>query len=375
MMEGVDELLKQREQSSKQRQEQMIDEYFDDLGLSDVDADWLSFGMEESGITQDEDMTFLIPRQLPTDTVEQIGLTAVGNSVGSALTEAGEIDSFEVLGVPLTDKMYGRNAEKRGYALPAAITPTGTHGTTLADINDGYSIGSHRTRVGDSQIVEQMLGMDPEIENLRELHDSRSNGIVESRGDFTTLQQRMLSEMIDEGQRPGFVGFEYDDGKLIGLGHNPETDTYSSFDDSRPLELEPEELSDQAILPPQESYEKLVFPIAAHPDVGYMLKGLENEKFKTSATDEFVARFEDQGLKFPFIDASADGKYSEEVPATAIEELNQTRYGSSSSIGTEAMVLNAQPSVVVKHKLDPYELGENSFEGTMRNVVHEVYGK
>lgn len=373
MMEEVDELLEQRQNPSTQ-QERLIDEYFDALGLSSVDAEWLTEALEDSGIRRDEEMTFIVPRQLPTDTVEQIGMTIIGENIGEELTGAGEIDSFEVVGAPLSDKMYGRNAEKRGYALPAVVSPRGVQGANLADIKDGYSIGSHTVDVnGNAETVEDMLGMDSGTENLRKIHGSREDGIVESRGNFTSMQQRMLSEMFAAGQRPEIIGLEYEDGKMVGLQYDSRTDTYQSLDEERPVSMTPEEMSDSAVLLPEDSYEKLVFPMAAHPDIGYMLKGLENDKFRTEATEEFVETFEDEGLKFPFIDASSTGKYSEEVPDAKIEEINSTPYGATSSPSNEAKVLNAYPEVSVRSRLDPQEVGENSFEETMRNVVREVY--
>lgn len=352
----------------------MIDDYYDSLGLETIDADWLLQGLEDAGIRGNEDFTFVIPRQLPTDTVEQIGMTVIGDRIGSQLVDNGDIDSYRVTGAPLQDKMYGRNAEKRGYAFPAAVTADSVVGAKAADIRDGYSIGSHEPRIEGAEALEE-VGLNPEAETLRGMHEGRTSPVVQSSGEFTELQQNMLSVLLEEDQQPEMIGAEYSDGKMVGLRYDPEHDVYRSLDEDRPMELGPEEAAETGVLLPEDNYEKLIFPLALHDQVGYMLKGLENDKFRTDRTRELEEAVEKRGLDFPFLDASPGGKYHELVPDEAVEGLEDTRYGSSSSLGQDAVVLNAYPSVSLRDNLEPEELHDETFEQMMANVIHEVYGR
>lgn len=376
MLRSISEVEKHLNQVSRDRLEEIIDEYYDSLGLDQIDSEWLSQGLEGADIRRDEDFTFIIPRQLPTDTLEQIGMTQIGQNIGESLVDEGHINSYSVVGAPLTDKMYGRNAEKRGYAFPAVVAQESVQGTKIADINDGYSIGSHTSRLnGDTETVDSLLGFDVDSESLRSMHGEREIPIVDQRGDFTDLQRMMISEMLEEDLPPEIIGAEFDDGKLIGLRYNSETGRYHSLDEDREMVLDQEQVIQKGILLPEDNYESLIFPLALHPDVGYMLKGLENDKFMTEQTNALEEQIERRGISFPFIDASSSSKYSEVISGDVMEELRDTRYGASSSLDDEALILNSYPSASLRENLEEQEFDYDLFEDVMSDVIYEVYEK
>ncbi|MFB6115146.1 MAG: hypothetical protein ABEK04_02555, partial [Candidatus Nanohalobium sp.] len=116
----------------------------------------------------------------------------------------------------------------------------------------------------------------------------------------------MIDQMIAHGQEPEVLGYEDADGKIVGMKYDPETDTYESLDDRRDISLSMEQASQEGILPPEVNYETLVFPSAVHQDIGYMLRGLDNGKFRTENTDELERQAHQEGLEsFPFIDVSS----------------------------------------------------------------------
>lgn len=362
------------EQSKREDVEALIDEHYDRLGLEGVDAEWVREAYEDAGvINSEDDYTFFIPRQQPASTVEQISMTQVAQMLGDQLQEQGEIDSYSVVGAPLTDKMYGRNAEKRGYAMPAVATEGGLTGAQVADIQDGYSVGSHETNYrGDArEVVDQVLGADPEASDLRELHDSLEDPIVQTRGDFSEIQRSMIEEMIAHGEEPEILGVEDSDGKIVGVKYDADTETYESLDDRRDITLTMDEAAEQGILRPEVSYETLIFPSAVHTDIGYMLRGLDNGKFRTENTDVLEEQVQDEGLaEFPFIDVSSEAGYDQEVSRGRMDELNGTKFGSSSSLKDSGMVLNVYPSNRKRQEIQAREFEQDSFEDITKQILN-----
>lgn len=374
MIRTASEFEQVYEQSKQEDVEALIDQHYDNIGLEGVDAEWLREAYEDAGVIDSEDdYTFVIPRQQPASTVEQISMQEVATMLGDNLQEQGEIDSYSVVGAPLTDKMYGRNSEKRGYAMPVVSTEEGLWSTQVADIQDGYSVGSHEVNLRDNsdQIVEEMLGADPEASNLRELHDSLETPLVQTRGDFTEIQRSMIEQMIAHGQEPEVLGYEDADGKVVGMKYNPETETYESLDDRRDITLSREEASKEGILPPEVNYETIIFPSAVHQDVGYMLRGLDNGKFRTENTDELERQAHQEGLEsFPFIDVSSGDDYHARVSGDVMEEINETRFGDSSSLKENGMVLNLYPSQQKREEIQSEEPRSESFEDVTEQILN-----
>ncbi|EGQ43374.1 MAG: hypothetical protein J07AB43_13650 [Candidatus Nanosalina sp. J07AB43] len=365
------------EQSRDQDVDELIDQHYERLGLEGLDAEWLREAYEDAGaMSSEDDYTFVIPRQQPASTVEQISMQQVATMLGEDLQDQGLIDSYSVVGAPLTDKMYSRNSEKRGYAMPVVSTEAALWDTQVTDIQDGYSIGSHEVKLRENsdQIVEQMLGADSEASNLRELHDSLETPLVETRGDFTEIQRSMIEQMIAHGQEPEVIGYEDGDGKIVGMKHNPEADTYQSLDDRRDINLSMEEASNQGILPPDVNYETLVFPSALHTDIGYILRGLDNEKFRTESTDELERQAQNEGLnRFPFIDVSSDGGYHARVPGEVMDELDDTRFGGSSSLKKDGMVLNLYPSESKREEIRDADLRSEEFDEVTEQILNMTF--
>lgn len=374
MIRKASEFEQVYEQSKQEDVEALIDQHYDNIGLEGLDAEWLREAYEDAGIIDsEEDYTFLIPRQQPTSTVEQISMEEVATMLGDGLEEQGEIGSYSVVGVPLTDKMYGRNSEKRGYAMPVVSTEEGLWSTQVTDIQDGYSVGSHEINMRDNsdQIIEEMLGADSEASNLRDLHDSLETPLVQTRGDFTEIQRDMIEQMIAHGQEPEVLGYEDGDGKIVGVKYDPETETYESLDERRDITLSMNEASQEGILPPEVNYESLVFPSALHQDIGYMLRGLDNGKFRTENTDELERKAHQQGLEsFPFIDVSSEDDYHARVPSEVIDELNDTNFGGSSSLKKNGMLLNLYPSKQKRDEIRRENLESEQFEDITEQIIN-----
>ncbi|AOV94647.1 hypothetical protein AQV86_01840 [Nanohaloarchaea archaeon SG9] len=362
------------EQSKTGDIEGLIDQHYDSLGLEDIDAQWIREAYEDAGVIDSEDdYTFLIPRQQPASTVEQISMAQVAEMLGDQLQEDGEIGEYSVVGAPLSDKMYGRNAEKRGYAMPVVATDEGLRQAQIADIRDGYSIGSHRINCGEGsqQVVDEELGGDPEASDLREMHDSLENPIVETRGDFTDIQRSMIEEMIDHGQEPEILGFEDSDGKIVGLKYDAETGRYESLDDRRDISLSMDEASKQGILTPETNYEALIFPSALHEEIGYMLRGLENGKFRTENTDELERQAELEGLDtFPFIDVSSRKGYDQAVPREVMKELKDTKFGRSSSLKNSGIAVNIYPSQRKRQEIKASNVEADRFQDVTEQILN-----
>lgn len=374
MIRTASEFEQVYEQSKQEDVEGLIDQHYDSLGLEDVDAEWLRDAYEDAGVIDSgDDYTFVIPRQQPTSTVEQISMQEVATMLGDELQEQGEIDSYSVVGAPLTDKMYGRNSEKRGYAMPVISTEDGMWETQVADIQDGYSVGSHEVNLRDNseRIVEEFLGADSESSNLRELHDSLDTPLVQTKGGFTEIQRSMIEQMIAHGEEPEVLGYEDVDGKVVGVKYDSETGTYESLDDRRDITLSMEDASQEGILPPEVNYESLIFPSAAHGEIGYMLRGLDNGKFRTGNTDELERQAHQEGLEsFPFIDVSSEDDYHARVPREVIDELNETRFGSSSSLKKNGMVLNVYPSQDKREQIRSEEFDMDRFENVTEQILN-----
>lgn len=374
MIRTASEFEQVYKQSKQEDVDDLIDQHYDNIGLEGLDAQWLREAYEDAGIIgSEEDYTFLIPRQQPTSTVEQISMEEVATMLGDALEEQGEIGSYSVVGSPLTDKMYGRNSEKRGYAMPVVSTEEGLWSTQVTDIQDGYSIGSHEINMRDNsdQIVEEMLGADSETSNLRDLHDSLETPLVQTRGDFTEIQRDMIEQRIAHGEEPEVLGYEDADGKIVGIKYDPETETYESLDDRRDITLSMEEASQEGILPPEANYESLVFPSALHQDIGYMLRGLDNGKFRTENTDELERQTHQQGLEsFPFIDVASEDEYHVRVPSEVIDELKDTNFGGSSSLKKNGMVLNLYPSKQKRDEIRVENLESEKFEDITEQIIN-----
>jgi hypothetical protein len=374
MIETAPEFKQVYEQSKREDLKALIDEHYDRLGLEGVDAEWVREAYEDAGVIDPEDdYTFFIPRQQPASTVEQISMTQVAQMLGDRLQEQGEIDSYSVAGAPLTDKMYGRNAEKRGYAMPVVATGEGLEPAQVADIQDGYSVGSHKTKYrGDArEVVEEVLEADPEASDLRELHDSLEDPIVQTRGDFTEIQRSMIEEMIAHGEEPEILGVEDSDSKIVGIKYDAEIGTYESLDDRRDITLTTEEAAEQGIMRPEVNYETLIFPSAVHTDIGYMLRGLENGKFRTENTDLLEEQVQEEGLaQFPFIDVSSEDGYDEEVSDEALDELNGTKFGSSSSLKCSGMLLNVYPSHRKRQEIRDREFQDDSFHDVTEQILN-----
>ena len=356
----------------------LIDHHYDRLGLDGLDAEWLRETYEDAGIIDsDDDYMFLIPRQQPTATAEQISMAEVGRLLGEQLQEEGEIENFSVVGSPLNDKMYGRNAEKRGYAMPVVATKDGLKQAQIADIQDGFSIGYHEInyRNGTEEVVDEYLGADPEVDTLRGLHESIENPIVQSRGDFTEVQRSMIEEMIAHGEHPEVLGVEDTDGKIVGVKYDSEKELYTPFDEERDITLTEAEASQHGILPPEDNYEALLFPSALHSDIGYMLRGLNNDKFRTEQTDQLERQVQKEGISpFPFIDVSSGNGYAERVPEEAMEDLKNTDFGSSSSLKDSGMVVNVLPSEPKRRQIQDADLGQESFEDVTNQVLDITFG-
>lgn len=374
MIETGPEFQTLYEQSKTEDVEGLIDRHYDRLGLQGVDADWIREAYEDAGVMESgDDYTFVIPRQQPASTVEQISMAQVAEMLGGQLQEKGEIDSYGIAGAPLTDKMYGRNAEKRGYTMPVVASEGGLEPAQVADIQDGYSLGSHRINYrGDArEVVEEVLGADPGASDLREFHDSLGTPLVETQGDFTQVQRSMIDEMIAHGEEPEVLGVEDSDGKIVGVKYDAGTGTYESLDDRRDITLTMEEASEQGILRPEVNYETLVFPSAVHTDIGYMLRGLDNGKFRTENTDVLEEQVQKEGLvQFPFIDVSSEEGYDEEVSQETLDELNGTKFGSSSSLKDSGMVLNLYPSHRKRQQIRDREFEEESFEDVTEQILN-----
>lgn len=374
MIRTASEFEEVYEQSKQEDVEGLIDRHYDNMGLEGLDADWLRETYEDAGVMHwEDDYTFVIPRQQPASTVEQISMEAVATMLGDELQRQGEIDSYSVVGTPLTDKMYGRNSEKRGYAMPVVSSEEGFWSTQVTDIQDGFSLGSHQLNLRDNsdQIVEEFLGADSEASNLRELHDSLETPLVQTRGDFTQVQRSMIEEMIAHGQEPEVLGYEDADGKIVGVKYDSETQTYESLDDRRDITLSMDEASQEGILTPDVNYESLVFPSALHQDIGYMLRGLDNGKFRTENTDELERQTCQQGLeKFPFIDVSSDDDYHARIPGEVIDELNDTGFGGSSSLKKNGMVLNLYPSQEKREQIRDEEFESGEFEDITEEILN-----
>lgn len=374
MIRTASEFEEVYEQSKQEDVEGLIDRHYDNMGLEGLDADWLRETYEDAGVMHwEDDYTFVIPRQQPASTVEQISMEAVATMLGDELQRQGEIDSYSVVGAPLTDKMYGRNSEKRGYAMPVVSSEEGFWSTQVTDIQDGFSLGSHQLNLRDNsdQIVEEFLGADSEASNLRELHDSLETPLVQTRGDFTQVQRSMIEEMIAHGQEPEVLGYEDADGKIVGVKYDSETQTYESLDDRRDITLSMDEASQEGILTPDVNYESLVFPSALHQDIGYMLRGLDNGKFRTENTDELERQTCQQGLeKFPFIDVSSDDDYHARIPGEVIDELNDTGFGGSSSLKKNGMVLNLYPSQEKREQIRDEEFESGEFEDITEEILN-----
>lgn len=374
MIRTASEFQQVYEQSKNEDLDALIDQHYDRLGLEGLDADWIREAYEEAGVIDSEDdYTFLIPRQQPASTVEQISMTQIAELLGDQLGEHQDFDSYSVVGAPLTDKMYGRNAEKRGYAMPVVASDEGLHGTQVADIQDGYSIGAHETNYrGDArELIEEVLGADSQVSDLRELHDSLEAPIVETRGDFTEIQRNMIEKMIAHGQEPEVLGAKDTDGKIVGVKYNAETERYESLDERRDISLSKSEASEHGILPPEVNYETIIFPSAVHNDIGYMLRGLDNGKFRTEHTDTLEQQVQNEGLEhFPFIDVSSDEGYEQLASDEDLDELNSTRFGNSSSLKESGMVLNLYPSQRKREKILSEDLEAKEFQDITEKILN-----
>lgn len=374
-IDDVDQFL---DNSSEEKLKDSLDQYYDSLGFSGLNAEFLSDSMESMSVG-DADVTFLMPRQINTDTVEQIGMVAIANQVGDFLVDRDYADDYEVAGLGITDKMVsGQNFLKRGYAFPAVIGRDSIEQSEVTQVKDGNSLASHSVLDQRPVTEEHLESEDVEVSSLRDYYRSISE-IVEESGLVDDLHSDIVTQMIQEEQPPGMLGVEDAEGKIVPLKYDSTNDRYESVIPDNEISYEPEEAAQIGILSPEDNYEKVVFPLALHPEYFHMLNGLHSSKFQTQNTERLADEVEHEFGNFPFIDFSTSERdYHDSVPDKVIETLKGTKFGTihdHDNPTVDQMVLNTYPSGEIKSSM--VEETENyraqSFEQTMRNVIEEVY--
>lgn len=308
-----------------------VDAYYDDLGI-DLDAARLDAMLERNGLAADSDITFVVPRQVPARTVEQYGMRTVAAATGDRLVEDGVVDDYSVTTVPLTDRMYSRNPEKRGYAYPVVLGQDGIETATVTDPMDGYLLDTH-----DATTDTLPLGNGTTSGSLRDVHHAllEDGAAVGTRLD--AVHSDLLQQMVRSGQPPEMVGTADDTGKAVALKYDPGTGVYRSRDGG--ITAQPGDLVDDAVLPGPANYRTLVYPYTLTGSVVHILRGLE-PKFRQDRGEQL--RDEVGGL--PVMDIG-DAPYQEAAPDRVVDAVLDTRFGAPYDEDDAAdVLLNTYPS-------------------------------